>query len=129
MLMKNKHSKKSRRASVSEYEYLKKELRVQKDKLEQLYQSKEDTKKTDNNSNFCVVKINDLEELNNLKSWIVLYSNLGYSMEEYYDLWQKGELEEKLEKDGYTELACERAKEYIEEKGTTLTKRLKRKNR
>ena len=116
----DKHWKKSRRADAAEYEYLQKELKIQKDKLEEL---KKDKTKTNEISEFRVEKVNDLERLNALKSWITLYSNLGYSIEEYYKLWQKGELEEQLASKGYTELACVRAKEYIEEKGPTLVKK------
>lgn len=117
---KNKHWKKSRRAEVAEYEYLQKEIKIQKDKLEEL---KKDKTKTNNISEFRVEKVNDSERLNSLKSWIILYSNLGYSIEEYYKLLKKGELEEQLTSKGYTELACERAKEYIEEKSPTLVKK------
>ena len=85
----DKHWKKSRRADVAEYEYLKKEVVIQKAKLEEL---KQDKTKTTEISEFKVEKVNDLERLNALESWITLYSNLGYSIEEYYKLWQKGEL-------------------------------------
>ena len=113
----DKHWKKSRRADAAEYEYLQKELKIQKDKLEEL---KKDKTKTNEMVEFRDEKVKDLERLNTLKSWITLYSNLGYSIEEYYKLWQKGELEEQLTSKGYTELACERAKEYIEEKSPIL---------
>lgn len=116
----DKHWKKSRRSDVAEYEYLKKEVVIQKAKLEEL---KQDKTKTTEISGFKVEKVNDLETLNALKSWITLYSNLGYSIEEYYKLYGKGKLEEQLTSMGYTELACERAKEYIEEKGPTLVKK------
>lgn len=116
----DKHWKKSRRADAAEYEYLQKELKIQKDKLEEL---KKDKTKTNEMVDFRVEKVNDLERLNALKSWITLYSNLGYCIEEYYKLWQKGELEKYLTDKGYTEIACECAKEYIEEKGPTLLKK------
>ena len=116
----DKHLKKCRRADAAEYEYLQKELKIQKDKLEEL---KKDKTKTNEMVEFRVEKVNDLERLNALKSWITLYSNLGYSIEEYYKLWQKGELEKYLTDKGYTEIACECAKEYIEEKGSTLLKK------
>ena len=116
----DKHWKKSRRADAAEYEYLQKELKIQKDKLEEL---KKDKTQTNEMNGFRVEKVNDLDSLNALKSWITLYSNLGYSIEEYYKLWQKGELEEQLSSKGYTKLACERAKEYIEENGPTLVKK------
>lgn len=118
----DKYYKKARRADVAEYEYLKKEIEIQKQKLEEL---KQDSVRTTETSEFKVEKVNDTEALNNLKSWLILYSNLGYSMDKYYQLYQDGKLEEHLANEGYTELACKRAKEYIEEKGPTLVKRNK----
>lgn len=118
----DKHNKRSRRADVAEHEYLKKAIETQKEKLEEL---KNDKTKANEIGEFKVEKINDSETLRALKSWLILYSNLGYSAEKYYKLYQKEELEESLAKEGYTEYACECAKEYIEEKGPTLIKRNK----
>ena len=115
-------NKKSRRSDVAEYEYLQKELEIQKVKLEEL--KKDKTKDNEFNEEFKVGKVDDLEVLNKLRNWLILYSNLGYNTEKYYRLHQKGKLEEKLKRDGYTEFACECAKEFIEEKGPVLTRKL-----
>lgn len=116
----DKHNKRSRRADVAEYEFLKKQVVIQKQKLEEL---KQDKTKTTEISEFKVEKVDDLETLNALKSWLVLYSNLGYNMDEYYKLYQDDKLEEHLKSKGYTEEACECAKEFVSEKAPTLVKR------
>lgn len=112
--------KKSRRAAAAEYEYLQKELKTQKEILEKM---RKDKAKTLDDGKFKIEKVNHLEKLKTLKGWLILYSNLGFSAEKYYKLYQNNQLEETLAKDGYSKLACDRAREFIEEKGPILTKR------
>lgn len=115
-----KYNQKARRADIAEYDYLNKEIKIQKEKLEKLKKEKTITTEA---SGFSVKEVNDIEELNNLESWLILYSNLGYDMRKYYKLYQSGKLEEYLENEGYTEVACECAKEYVSEQGPKLVKR------
>ena len=115
-----KQKRKEKSATVAEYEYLEKEIEIQKQKLEEL---KKDKTKPNETPEFKVKKVNDLDALNQLKNSLVLYSNLGYDLQRYYKLYEKGKLEKCLKNEGYTELECESAKEYIEEKGPTLVKR------
>lgn len=117
-----KQKRKEKSATVAEYEYLEKEIEIQKQKLEEL---KQDKTKPNDTTEFKVEKVNDLDVLNQLRSSLVLYKNLGYSLEKYYKLYEKGKLEEHLKKEGYTEVECSCVKEYIKEKGPALVKRNK----
>ena len=106
-----KQKNKKRRSNAAKYEYLKNEIEIQKENIEELKQEKT---KTNINSEFKVEKVDDMEALNTLKNRLILYSNLGHSIEKYYKLYENGKLEEYLKNEGYSEDACECAKEYIE---------------
>lgn len=122
-----KFNKKGRRATIAKYEYLQKQLEIEKETLKKMKKNKE---KNNESNEFKNGKVDDLEKLIALKSWLTFYSNLGFDTEKYYKLYQNGELEETLKRDGYSENACNCAKEFIEEKGSVLTKRKNRqKNR
>ena len=82
--------------------------------------------RTNENQDFRVVKVNDLEILKIFKSWLNLYYDLGYNGEKYYKYYQQEKLDAKLGKH-YTDFGIEIAKEYLEEKGPTLVKRRKNK--
>ena len=116
-----KQKRKENRAKSAEYEYLQKELKIQKDKLDELNKNKTIINREDG---FRVEKVNDSDALNELKGCLTLYSDLGYNTEKYYKLLKKGKLDKALVKKGYADLACECAKEYIEGKGRVLTKKL-----
>lgn len=103
----------------SELEFLKVQLKHEKEKLIELTEAK---KRNNENKEFRVVEVNDLERLNKLASWLDLYYDLGYDLEKYYKYYQKGKLDSKLGK-RYNENGIEAAKEYLEEKSKTLIKK------
>ena len=107
----------------SELEFLKQQIIVEKERLVELKSKKT---RTNENQDFRVVKVNDLEILKIFKSWLNLYYDLGYNGEKYYKYYQQGKLDAKLGKH-YTDFGIEIAKEYLEEKGPTLIKRRKNK--
>ncbi len=107
----------------SELEVLKQQIMVEKEKLVELKSKKT---RTNENQEFRVVEVNDLERLKTLKGWLNLYYDLGYNGEKYYKYYQQGKLDAKLGKH-YNDLGIEIAKEYLEEKGPTLVKRRKNK--
>ena len=109
-----KQKNKKIRSNAAKYDYLKNEIEIQKGKLEELKQEKT---KTNENNEFKVEKVDDIEALNTLKKHLILYSNLAYSIEKYYKLYENGKLEEYLKNEGYSDDTYECAKEYIEEKG------------
>lgn len=114
-----KNSKKERQGNISEYEYLKKQLVIEKDKLEELKNEQTITSET---QEFKVEKVDDLERLKVLRSWFNLYNDLGYNLETFYKYYEQGKLDEKLRK-YYTETGIEAAKEYVSEQGPKLVKR------
>lgn len=115
----DKHEKNSRRGDASEYEYLTKRIVKEREKLEQL---ELEQVKTDEIKGFQVRKVDDLEILKNLRSWLILYNDLGYNGKKYYKYLKQGKLDGKLN-EYYTELGIEAAKGYLEEKGPSLVKR------
>lgn len=123
----DKHHKKSRRADVAEYEYLQKQVETEREILEKLKKNKE---RNNESSGFKSFNVSDKGQLEALKSWLILYRNLGFDIERYCKLYQKGQLEETLTEEGYNDIAYNCAKEFVEEKGPTLTrKRIPPKNR
>lgn len=112
-------SQQKEKAVNSELEYLKKQIILEKEKLETLQKEKtnEETKKE-----FKVVKVNDLQALQTLKNSLYLYYDLGYNGEKYYKYYLQGKLDRKLDK-YYNDTGIEIAKEYLEENGPQLVKR------
>ena len=115
--------KDKRISAAVEYKYLSDEIEKEEQKLEELKQIKTKQKEP---SNTEVHKVNDLEALNNLKNKLEFYRNLGYNLREYYILHKAGQLDEHLSNEGHSKADIEIIKEYVEEKGQTLTKKNKR---
>ncbi len=109
----------------SELDFLKEQLIKEKEHLIKL---QNDKKRDNENKEFRVVEVNDLERLRNFRSHMNLFYDLGYNGEKYYKYLQEGKLETKLSKH-YTELGIGVAKEYLEEKGPTLVKKIKPNNK
>lgn len=111
-----KYSLKREKGINSELGYLKQQIEKEKEYLESLKQERTRNKeKTD----FRTVKVDDLQQLKALKSYLDLYFDLGYNGEKYYKYFQEGQLDTKLQK-YYTDTGIQLAKEYIEEKGPSL---------
>lgn len=103
----------------SELDFLKKQIEKEKECLEGLKQeSTRDKEKTD----FRTVKVDDLQQLKALRSYLDFYFDLGYNGEKYYQYYQDGQLDKKLQK-YYTDTGIQLAKEYIEKKGPSLVLR------
>ncbi len=113
-----KDAKKTEKGINSELEFLEKQLEKETEKLESLKQEK--TKNNEDNS-FRTVKVDDLQQLKMLRNYLQLYFDLGYNGEKYYQYYEQGKLDKKLEKN-YDGEAIELAKEYLEEKGPIKSK-------
>ena len=112
-----KKSLKEEKGINSELNFLKKQIKKEKEKLESLKQERTRKKeKTD----FRVVKVNDLQQLENLKNYLQLYYDLGYNYKKYYKYFKKDKLAKKLEKD-YTSRGIQLAMKYMENKDKSLT--------
>ena len=105
----------------SELEYLKKQIVLEKQKLEEL---KKDKSRDKEDKRFRIVKVDDKPRLDILQSRLKLYYDLGYNGKKYYKYLLKRKLDKKLKK-YYNEEEIELAKEYLEEKGPTLVKKIK----
>ena len=99
----------------SETKYLKNQLEIEKEKLEELKKDK-----TTNNEmkNFKLKEVNDLKELNDLKEKVKLYYELGYNEKKYLQYYKKDKLE-KILPDEYNEEDIKLAKEYFKSKVKT----------
>lgn len=119
-----KNSLKREKGINSELDYLKQQIEKEKEYLESLKQERtRDKEKTD----FRTVKVDDLQQLKALRSYLDFYFDLGYNGEKYYQYFQEGQLDTKLQK-YYTDTGIQLAKEYIEEKGPSLVLRKKSNN-
>lgn len=100
----------------NELEFLKNRLLKEKEKLEELNNNKTNNKeKKDTYSS----KVDSIEELKKLRSYINLYYDLGYNEKKYYNYYGQGKLNNKLKKE-YSEQGIKLANEYFEEKGPVL---------
>ena len=106
----------------SELEFLKLQLEKEKNYLNNL---KNDKCREKENTEFRSEKVNDLDELRDLRNCMSLYYNLGSNDKKYYKYYTQGKLDKKLQKE-YDVISIEKAKKYFEEKGPTLV--LKRKH-
>ena len=112
-------------AKACELEFLKKQLIEEKQKLKNLKKEKNKEKnKEKENSNFRVVKVNDIEELRQLKHYIKLYYNLGYNLKKLYKLFKNDTLEDELSK-YYNNDDIQLAKLFVEKNGPKLIKKIK----
>ena len=107
-------------AKVSELEFLKRKLVEEKEKLNTL---KKQSIETEKKEDFKIVKVDDIEELKQLKNMLLLYYDLGFNPKKYYKLQQQGKLKERLAKK-YSENEIKLVEQYLEEKGPTLVKKL-----
>ena len=98
----------------------KKQLVEEKKKLETLRKEKPKTKE---DSNFKVVKVDDIEKLKQLKHYIELYYSLGYDIEKLYKYLENGTLEEFLN-NSYNTDDVELSKQFLEKNGPKLIKRI-----
>lgn len=103
----------------SELEFLKNKLIEEKQKLVSLKKQSVESKEKED---FKTVKVNDIEELKQLKNMLLLYYDLGYNSKKYYDYQQQGKLRKKLSKK-YSEEDIKLIEQYLEKKGPTLVKR------
>ena len=106
----------------SVFEYLKENIKKEKEGLERLNQQKETTK---NDKPFRIEEINNIEMLKQLKQNLDLYYGCGYNEDKLIKYHQNGNLRHKLEKK-FNEAQLQIIEEYVEDKGPSLTK--KRKN-
>ena len=113
-----KDCKNTEKGINSELEYLKNQITIEKQKLEEL---QKDKKKNGKDKKFEVVTVDDKAKLAELKSDSDFYYNLGYNENKYFKYYQQGKLDYKLKKD-YTDAGIEAAKKYLEEKRPTLIK-------
>ena len=119
-----KNEKRRKKGTNSELEFLQKQIIEEKQVLEDLKKKK---KRDEENKKFRVVKVDDKQQLQALKSNLSLYFDLGYNGEKYFRYFQQGKLDAKLRKH-YNDTGIEIAKKYLEEKGPTLVKRKKQNN-
>ena len=109
--------KKDLKSFIKELDYLNKQIVMEEVKLVNL---KKDMKKSKEDKEISITKVNDVERLKELKSYLKIASN----EEKYYKYYQKGKLEEKLAKDeNCTDFDIEIAKNYFEKKGPCLVKK------
>lgn len=81
-------------------------------------------KKEKEDFTFSVIKVNDVEQLKHLKHYVELYYNLGHDIEKLYKYLENGALEDKLSKT-YNSEDIQLAKQFLEENGPKLIKRMK----
>lgn len=67
--------------------------------------------------------VDDVKQLEELKNLLELYFDLGYNEEKYYQYYQQGKIDKKLQK-WYTEEGLQLAKECLEENGPSLALQL-----
>lgn len=116
-----KNSLKREKGINSELVFLKEQIVKEKESLDDL---KLDRTRNNENTDFRTVKVDDLQQLKVLRDYLNLYYNLGFNGEKYYQYYQDGKLDEKLQK-YYSDTGIQLAKEYIEEKGPSLVLRRK----
>ncbi len=110
---------KKQNAKKCELEFLKKQLVEEKQKLESL---KNEKNKEKEDFTFSIVKVNDVEQLKQLKHYIELYYSLGYDIKKLYKHLENGTLEKFLNK-SYNTDDVQLAKDFLEENGPKLIKR------
>lgn len=117
-----KNSIKKEKGINSQLAFLKQQIEKERDELEGL---KQDKSKTNESTEFRTVKVDDLQQLKILREYLNLYFDLGYNGQKYYQYYQRGQLDRKLQK-YYSDTGIQKAKDYLEEKGPSLV--LKKKN-
>ena len=116
-----KNQKKELNAKRSQLDFLEKQLKKEKDILEDL-KSKEITKCE---SEFKTVKIKQSKRYQRIKDNSHLYYDLGFNEESYLKQFEKGNIDQKLLQKKYTDEQIGDAHAYLESKAKTLTKKRK----
>lgn len=111
---------KDEQATDCELEFLKSQLVEKKELLNKL---KNDKSRDKEDKTFRSKFVEDTKELKELHTLSRTYYDLSYNSEKYYKYYKKGKLEEKLH-NYYNDFEIELAKDYLEEKGPTLIKKL-----
>ena len=106
----------------SELNYLKSQLKKEKENLIKLQNEKNTKRILD--KQYCFKTVDDLKQLKRIKFYLNLYYNLGYNENKYYRYFQQGKLDKKLQK-SYIKEEIDIAKEYFEEKEKVLVKKKK----
>ena len=106
-----KENKKTIDGLTSKEKAIEKSLQEEKEYLEELNSQKT---KQELPESFCDKKIDDLETLKKLRSYIELYYDCGYNKEKYLRYLQENKLNKKLSK-YYTEEGLNLVEEYLEE--------------
>ena len=106
-----------------ECEYLKKQIWIEKEKLEEL---RKEQSLTSDTQELKSEKVDDLKRLIELRYKLSLYNSLGYNMDKYYRYYHAGKLEEKLSGQ-YDESSINEIMEYFETKDSYPVKKKCRK--
>lgn len=104
----------------SSLEFLKKQLDIEKDYLEEL---KKEKTNDNENVNFRTVKINDKERFAKINNASNLYFDLGYNLQKNYEAYQQGKIKEIYP--NLTDCGIEFVSQYLEENGPKLSKKKK----
>lgn len=80
---------------------------------------KQDKSKASECTGFRTVKVNDSQLLEVFKNYLNLCFDLGYNGEKYYQFYQQGRLDKKLQK-CYSDNEIQIVKDYLEGKGSSL---------
>lgn len=118
--------KKNRNGERAKAEAAKKELEVQKEKLDEL--KKDKTLSPENSKCFTKKDINNKKINSIVTNFLDFYYTVGYNEEKYLRYYEKGILEKKLEK-SFSDDTIECVKEYLDENASVLEKNRKRKNK
>lgn len=120
----HKSSIKTEKGINSELVFLKQRIEEEREELERL---KQDKSRDNESTEFRTIKVDDLPQLKILRDNLNFYFDLGYNGEKYYQYYQQGKLDKKLQK-YYNDTGIQMAKEYIQEKGPSLVLRKKNTN-
>ena len=113
-----KDAKNEEKGINSDLDYLKKQIIIEKQKLEKL---QKDKKKNEEGKKFGVVVVDDKAKSEELKNNLDFYYNLGYNENKYFKYYQLGRLNDKLQK-YYNDTEIKKVEDYLEEKRHTLIK-------
>ncbi|MBQ3021174.1 MAG: hypothetical protein IJD92_03015 [Bacilli bacterium] len=122
-LLANKERNKYQKAREIKLEFLKKDIVNQRELLNELKNNKT---LSEENKDFKVQKVNDLEQLKSLRACLLLCEHIAYNEKKWYKYYQEGKLAKKMEK-YWNESGVEMAKDYFEEKGPILAKKYDKK--